>query len=295
MEPLVSVIVTAYNAEEFIERALDSVLRQTYPHIEILAVDDGSTDSTAAILERYQPRVRILHQPNSGVCVARNRGAAETRGSLLAFLDADDVWVPEKIATQVAAFGKHPHVGAVAGNFDEIDAADRPLTRVMKRPKHLFGTPRNIHRELLEHDNFLAISAVMISRAAFEASGGFFADHRMLSADYDLWIRMSEFFEFLMLPDILCHYRVLPESALHGSLEKEYGAQLNILNRHRARFTESQYRERLAQLYRDWADSALYERDRSAWKAWRGAVRRDPLHLGIWMMGMRAAARRLVG
>jgi glycosyltransferase involved in cell wall biosynthesis len=295
MEPLVSVIVTTYNAEKFIERALDSVLRQTYPNIEILAVDDGSTDSTAAILARYQPRVRTLYQPNSGVCVARNRGAAETRGSLLAFLDADDVWLPEKIATQVAAFGKHPHVGAVAVNFDEIDADDRPLTRLMKRPTHLYGAPRNIYRELLDHDNFLAISAVMISRAAFEASNGFFAEHRILSADYDLWIRMSEFFEFLILPDLLCHYRVLPVSALHGSLEKEYGAQLNILGRHRARFTESQYRERLAQLYRDWADSALYARDRSAWKAWRDAVRMDPLHFGIWMMGMRAAARRLVG
>lgn len=295
MDPLVSVIITTYNAEKFIEQALDSVLHQTYRHIEILVVDDGSTDGTAAILERYQPHVRTLSQPNSGVCVARNRGAAETRGSLLAFLDADDVWTPEKIATQVAAFAKHPHVGAVAANFDEIDAADLPLTRVMKRPTHLYGAPRNIHRELLEHDNFLAISAVMISRAAFEASDGFFAEKRILSADYDLWIRMSEFFEFLMLPDVLCHYRVLPVSALHGSLEKEYGAQINILERHRARFTESQYRERLAQLYRDWADSALYARDSSAWKAWRGAVRRDPLHLGIWMLGMRAAARRLVG
>ena len=295
MEPLVSVIVTAYNAEEFVERALDSVLRQTYPHIEILAVNDGSTDSTAAILDRYQPRVRALHQSNHGVCIARNRGAVETRGSLIAFLDADDVWAPEKIATQVAAFTKYPHLGAVAGNFDEIDANDRPLKRVMKRPMHLYGTPRNIHRQLLERDNFLAISAVMVSRAAFEATGGFFAEHRMLSADYDLWIRMSEFFEFMLLPEILCHYRVLPESALHGTLEKEYGAQLNILNRHRARFTDSQYRDRLAQLYRDWADSALDERDRSAWKAWRTAVRMDPLHLGIWMLGMRAAARRLVG
>jgi len=114
MNPIVSVIVTTYNVEQYIREALDSVFSQTYPSLEVLVVDDGSTDRTRTILTEYEPRIRVLAQPNSGVAVARNTGAAASSGSLLAFLDADDIWEPEKTAVQVATFLQFPNLAAAA-------------------------------------------------------------------------------------------------------------------------------------------------------------------------------------
>jgi glycosyltransferase involved in cell wall biosynthesis len=110
MTPLVSVIIPAYNAAAFIEETLSSVINQAYPHLEIILVDDGSTDETGDIVKNF-PQVTYVRQPNSGVSAARNRALATSQGKLIAFLDADDLWPKDKIAKQVAFMLNHPELG----------------------------------------------------------------------------------------------------------------------------------------------------------------------------------------
>jgi glycosyltransferase involved in cell wall biosynthesis len=120
--PLVSVIVIFLNAERFIDEAIDSVLRQTYAHWELLLVDDGSTDASTGIAKRYAEadpgRVRYLEHPghiNRGMSASRNLGIREAAGELVAFLDSDDVWMPEKLQQQVAIMLANPEIGMVCG------------------------------------------------------------------------------------------------------------------------------------------------------------------------------------
>lgn len=100
--PLVSAIIPTYNRAHIICEAVDSVLAQTYPHIEVILVDDGSKDDTLARLQQYGNRIRVVSQANSGPAAARNRGIAVARGDLIAFLDSDDIWLPSKIERQVS-------------------------------------------------------------------------------------------------------------------------------------------------------------------------------------------------
>jgi glycosyltransferase involved in cell wall biosynthesis len=289
---LVSVIVPVFNAAAFVEQTIRSVLAQTYQAFEIIVIDDGSTDSTLDVVRNIGGPIRILGQPNSGVCVARNTAAREARGEFLAFLDSDDVWEPEKLAKQVSVFREHPDVAVVATWHDEIDQVGRPLTREMKQPRSLMDRPVGLHRVFLKEGNFLSVSACLIRREAFMTAGGFHVRERILSGDYDLWIRLSEYHKFFVLSDALTHYRILENSQIHGSFAKEYGAQLNILRMHRHRFGRWEFRRRLSTLHRDWADSALFDGDPEGWRTWRHALRLNPINASLWLLGARVAAKR---
>jgi glycosyltransferase involved in cell wall biosynthesis len=109
---VVSCIVPVYNGERYLAEALESILGQTYRSLEVIVVDDGSTDGTAAVLATYRQRITCLHQTNAGHAAARNRGLAVARGEFVAFLDADDLWHPEKLARQMARFQARPELDA---------------------------------------------------------------------------------------------------------------------------------------------------------------------------------------
>src|SRR2546422_627426 len=111
--PLVSVVIPVYNGEQYLADAIQSVLDQTYPNFEAIVVDDGSTDGSAAVAKRVGEAIRYVHQANGGVSKARNTGIAAARGTYLAFLDQDDLWLPDKLAAQVAYLDSHPEIGAV--------------------------------------------------------------------------------------------------------------------------------------------------------------------------------------
>jgi glycosyltransferase involved in cell wall biosynthesis len=108
--PLVSCIVAVFNGERYLAEALRSILAQTYRPLEVLVVDDGSTDGTPAVIDGFGDQVRMLRQPNAGPAAARNRGLAAARGGLVAFLDADDLWHPDKLTRQMARFGARPEL-----------------------------------------------------------------------------------------------------------------------------------------------------------------------------------------
>src|SRR3989441_12309052 len=111
--PYVSVVIPVYNGERYLADAIQSVRDQTYQNFEVIVVDDGSTDGSAEVAQSFGEAIRYVHQANGGVCKARNTGMAVARGGYLAFLDQDDLWLPDKLATQVAYLDSHPEVGAV--------------------------------------------------------------------------------------------------------------------------------------------------------------------------------------
>ena len=123
-DPLVSVIIPAYNAEPYLEETISSVLAQEYRPIEIIVVDDGSTDGTAGIVKRFGPSVRYEFQPNSGAGAARNRGVDLAKGEFLSFIDADDLWVEGKLASQMKKMGEDREADIVFGYVQQFYSPD---------------------------------------------------------------------------------------------------------------------------------------------------------------------------
>lgn len=120
-EPLISVIIPAHNGAPWLKECLNSVMGQTYARTEIVVIDDGSTDATAAILAEYQPRVRVIHQTRQGIGAARNRGLEQTRGEWIAFIDQDDLWRADKLELQVCHALRHPDQVVIHSDAEEFD------------------------------------------------------------------------------------------------------------------------------------------------------------------------------
>ena len=176
---LISVIIPAYNAARFIALAIDSVLAQPHRPMEILVIDDGSTDRTAEIADRYGPPVRCLRQANAGPPAARNRGLAEARGELIAFLDADDVFEPDCLRLQCEKLAAHPATDIVVGRRTREDvrtAADGTLAFTL-------------HPD--QDEVALSLGATLIRRAAFDRIGRFDETLRHCD-DWDWFMRVRE-------------------------------------------------------------------------------------------------------
>lgn len=181
--PLVSVVIPAYNAAPFLSSALESVLAQTYKNYELLVIDDGSTDATAAVVKRL-PIVRLLSQCHTGAGAARNRGIEASRGSLVAFLDADDIWMPSKLEKQVVFLQRHPDIGMAICEHTVLEEDGRER---MSDKSVLFkgDTVKNI---FLHSD--VATPTVIVRKQVFNKVGLF--DESLLCAeDENLWMRIG--------------------------------------------------------------------------------------------------------
>lgn len=213
-EPLVSVIIPAYNAEATLDRTLRSVRSQTHRTLEIIVVDDGSTDGTPALANAHaqaDARVRVLQQANSGVAAARNTGWQSACSDLLAFVDADDTWAPSKIEQQIAALtAGGEKFGLVYTGFAVIDANDRIEYEVRL---HDQGDvmERMCRGNLVGHG-----SGVLVRREAVIAAEGFDPGLRAAGAqgceDYLFYLRVAEKWHFAVVPEPLVGYRKLPDS-----------------------------------------------------------------------------------
>jgi glycosyltransferase involved in cell wall biosynthesis len=183
----VAVVVPTYQYGHFVARAIDSALAQTRPPAEVVVVDDGSTDDTAAVVAGYGPPVRLLSQDNRGVAAARNAGIAASASPLLAFLDADDTWEPGKLAAQVARWTSEPDLGLVHCGVYEVDA-DGAMTG-----SRLTGAEGRVAEDLLllRGPGILGGgSGPLVPRSVLDRVGGF--DERLsTSADWELWLRIA--------------------------------------------------------------------------------------------------------
>lgn len=210
--PLVSIIIPAYNAEKFLDKTLNSARRQTYPGLEIIVVDDGSTDATMAIVEAAaleDSRVRYIQQANQGVAAARNRGLAEARGTYIAPLDADDLWHPGNIRLQVAALERAGLCAALSYAWHiQIDEAGRAL-RLGRRLRVQRG---NDALALMIAFNFIGNgSSTVMRRDCVAAIGGYDTTLRARGAegseDRALYIALAERWNFAVVPYFLVGYR----------------------------------------------------------------------------------------
>src|SRR5438093_5382562 len=209
-KPLVSVVIPVYNGERYLVDAIQSVLDQTYRNFEVIVVDDGSTDESAAVAKRFGEAIRYVHQANGGVSKARNTGIAEARGAYLAFLDQDDLWLPEKLAVQVAYLDSHPEVGAVycqcevKGNgwlrtgLYYVEPVKDDVVGIMRGP-------------------YLLMTSAMFRGEVLRKIGGF--DEALVGAGYedgDLTIRVREVTQIACVPKTLAIYRIHSTNSMNN-------------------------------------------------------------------------------
>ena len=198
--PKVSVIIPNYNYGYFLRQAIESVLSQTYSNIEVIVVDDGSTDETWEVLAKF-PQVKVLRQNREGVSVARNRGVAAASGVYLAFLDSDDLWAPQKVEKQVQKFLSNPDLGAVTVGTTHIDREGHPLKTDLHGEEGYLA-----EKILLFHRPNIHLSGIMITKQAFDRVGGF-DPHLSTAADLDLAFRIAYYYPYAHIPEPLCYYR----------------------------------------------------------------------------------------
>ncbi len=205
--PLVSVVIPTYNRAASLVEAIDSVLAQTYPEMEIIVVDDGSTDDTRKIIPQRYPQVRYFHQENNGVSRARNLGIREARGEFIAFLDSDDLWLSDKTEKQVACFNQYPDVGLVYTDLDVYDSTGSQPVLGMRSSKAEFSTGDMVVNLFTRFSPIT--STVMMRKAVFETVGYFDEELKAVNDD-NLWIRVAVRYPFRHIPEALMHFRRVP-------------------------------------------------------------------------------------
>lgn len=186
-QPLVSIIIPAYNAEKYIARAIDSALQQTYKNIEIIVVDDGSTDNTAKIVKSYSESIILYrYQRNQGIGAPRNNGIAISKGEYVTFLDADDCYLPEKVEKLVDFFCQNPSYSIAYGNVLHFFSQN---PNKFYRLKYT-GYTGDVLERLLK-GTFININSIMISRDLFEKNGITFTGKRYCPEDYELYLQFA--------------------------------------------------------------------------------------------------------
>ena len=287
-EPPVSVVIPAFNASRDIRAAIETALDQTHPPIEVVVVDDGSDDDTAAIARSVaDDRVKVLSGPNVGVSAARNAGVAATTGSLVAFLDADDRWLPDKLRRQIDLFGADPRVGVVGSFMRYVSSSGRSLG-VSGEALDGTSTTRLVEGRLMP----FPMSSTVFRREVFDRLGGFRTELTQ-AEDIELISRVARDHRVVCVEEVLGLYRVHPGSATarHFASQRMAMRFVQELRRAEARgetlswaaFSSSyrpsagdRYRDRIAALYRSAGVNAAEGRWASAVAAGIGAVALGP-------------------
>lgn len=248
--PLVSIIISTYNRSRLLPEAIESVLAQTYPSVELIVVDDGSTDDTPAVAARYGSRIHYIRQKNAGVSIARNRGFSASQGEFVGFLDDDDVYFKDKVALQVAALLEHPESPAANCNFYHMmqDGALHSHNGIIPA--------RDTHHTLLL-GNFIWMSGPLMRREALLAAG-LFAPEMSLAADLDMWLRLSRLNDFVTIQKPLGAYRIQAGSMVTKAdlAEQDCMAALSRAHNHLADTP---------------ANRKLKARSEAQWRLWFGA------------------------
>jgi len=225
---LVSVVIPAYNAAWCIGRALDSALAQTYSQREIIVVDDGSTDDTAAHLDRFGDRIRVICQKNGGLPSARNAGIAAAKGEFVAFLDADDWWLPTKLERQVTLLQAHPEVGFCSSAAQVVSAEGKPL--------NVWPCPANnsvMLEQIFENPSLIpgSGSGVMLRRALVDRVGDFDRDLRSLE-DIDMWMRLASVSGYACIAEALTVI-LRSSQSMSRNLDAMRSSALQVLRKNR--------------------------------------------------------------
>ena len=304
-----SVVVPCYNAAQYLSAALDSVLSQTYGNREIIVVDDGSTDETPDILGQYADRVRTLRQENSGSAAARNRALSAATGDLIAFLDADDIWFPDKLRMQVDHLATCEECGVVYCRWIALDTDSvgnlRPPQRGDSEPDPTtIDADRSgwLYHQLLQ-DSVVHTSTAVFRRHVIDSVGRFDESLRR-GQDLDYWLRTSRITQIHKLSALLSMYRLHDESITRQpnpinyrarviqkaletwGLEDSRGEKLDATVMRRV-LKQSWRGHGYQHLKRGSADQAI--------RSFAEALRFGPVDPMLWWLTSRAVARKIVG
>lgn len=199
--PTISVVIPAYNAEQTILATINSVFEQTFSDFEIIVINDGSKDKTLEVLQSIKDeRLKIFSYENSGVSAARNRGIAHATGDFISFLDADDLWTPDKLELQLAALKAHPEAGVAYSwiySINEKDELLKPFDPVYEG---------NVYADLLKANFLTSGSNPLVTKTAINSVGEF--DEKLSGGeDWDYWLRLANKWHFVVVPKYQILYR----------------------------------------------------------------------------------------
>lgn len=207
----VSVVIPCFNSEGTIVEAIQSVVEQSYPVTEIIVVDDGSKDNSVLIVKKYFPTVQLIQQSNRGVSAARNVGIKAATSNWIAFLDADDIWLPEKLAVQFDSLNgeKWSHTNSFYFGHNQSGSTKRSDLSTLRGG--------DVFNELLV-ENFLGTSTILIEKAILVDAGGFDESFPVLE-DWKLWLSLAIQYPISYVEDALVKYRVTPGSTSRKARE----------------------------------------------------------------------------
>lgn len=227
--PCVSVLMPVCDGERYLEEAIRSILDQTFRDWEFIVINDGSTDGTAEIIERYRlsdPRIRVYEQPRRGLVAALNRGLTLARGAYIARMDADDVSLPDRLAVQIAFMESHPTVG-VCGTWIETFGVDHPDVR-------RYPADDAMIRSWMLFESVLAHPSVMMRREVVDRHGLSYDAAARHAEDYDLWVRAARHTDLANIPLVLLRYRSHPQQVVkkHETTKRESARRIRLTQLH---------------------------------------------------------------
>ena len=294
--PVISVVMSVYNGEQYAPEAVESILAQTYHNFEFVIIDDGSTDGTKALLEAYaqrDPRIRLVSRPNKGLTKTLNEGLTLARGEFVARMDADDVSLPNRFEKQVTFLRANPDCVCVGARVLRVDPYGSPLSESDHKLTH-----EEIDRQLMEEGLGWAVThpVAMMRRDAVVKVGGYREQFRT-SQDLDLWLRLAEVGRLANLPEVLLKYRYHPQSVGFTKFEEQRRAKSIILQdayARRGRTPPAEWPKGIftplpvAEQLRRWARTALKANNRDVAKKHAvAALKREPLALDSWRVMLR--------
>lgn len=291
----VSVVIPVYNQADFVIAAIDSVLEQDYPLIDLTVVDDGSTDATPRLLAEHPGKFKVLTQPNRGAAAALNRGIQESSGDFVCWLSADDLFLAGKVARQVEAFGDDPDLGLVYTGYERIRADGESIVRV--------AAPIPVHPDpfvMVFWQNSINGSSVMVRREVFDTCGRFDESLRA-DVDGDMWLRLTQRYRVRRLDGVYLKYRV-HDNALSANrplmvaslteVRRRY-LRSGVLQERLAAIGQQHAARTLSWMAADFAERGLDELGREVLREARLAGREPAAHiLAGWTIGLAAIAKR---
>lgn len=225
--PLVSIIIPVYNDEKHISECIQSVLNQSYPNMEIIVVDDGSTDSSRREVERFGDQVQYHYQKNEGSAVARNKGIANANGRYIAFNDGDDLWAPERLRQQVRFLEEHQEFGVATGRFQHVDQHFK-LESAVAVDEHRSPTIDTemsgwVYHSLFECSWYHIIAALVRVEVLDQVR---FNPEFRRGQDYDFWLQLAHHTQIAQLDSNYAYYRKNLESISHKPHPRNYRAEI---------------------------------------------------------------------
>ena len=226
--PKVSVIIPTYNSAQFIIETLESVFAQTYKNYEVIVVDDGSTDNTKEVLKPYMSKIRYIYKENGGPASARNVGIKNARGEYIAFLDSDDLWLPEKLEKQIRYFEKHPEI-------------DMVFADCIRFGEEVSNTPRNYTKHLISNDMFVNIwwynivptSTVMVKRVCFDKVGLFDESKEIEGTeDAEMWLRITREYKVDYVKEVVTKYKIRTSGHSRSNINRSYTSARLVIDKY---------------------------------------------------------------